>query len=181
MHSTSLILLLTFSQFSRATLYGFHSSSLRSKSCLVWRLFQNRIATKEDLYRRRVLDQELLQCIGDCGGEELLSRLFFKYPIFASVWYAIRHWLDIATVMPKETLAHQEQFADKKWDIHLQQRNMCKMVEEANVTSWNLLNIKTNNLDYNVSQWSLNPRACLGLPWPELIDADLKISVSAAD
>jgi hypothetical protein len=48
------------------------------------------------------------------------------------------------------------------------------------VSSWNLLSIKSNNLDHNTSQWCLNPMACLSLPSQDLPCADLKIEASAA-
>ena len=46
-------------------------------SILVWRLFHNKIATKDNFYRRGVINQGMLQGVGNCGGEESVSHLFF--------------------------------------------------------------------------------------------------------
>lgn len=48
------------------------------------------------------------------------------------------------------------------------------------MSSWNWLSIKSNNLDYNISQWCLNPMACLSLSRQDLPCVDLKIKASAA-
>jgi len=37
-----------------------------------------------------------------------------------------------------------------------------KIVEEVKVVSWNWLRFKAKSLDYNMYNWCLNPRACLG-------------------
>jgi len=42
-----------------------HSSIPNKVSFLLWKLFQNRIATKDILHRRGVLGQDVLQCVGD--------------------------------------------------------------------------------------------------------------------
>lgn len=36
------------------------------------------------------------------------------------------------------------------------------MVEDVKIVSWNWLRFKTKSLDYSMSHWCLNPRACLG-------------------
>ncbi|AES93901.1 hypothetical protein MTR_5g008770 [Medicago truncatula] len=35
------------------------------------------------------------------------------------------------------------------------------MVEDVKIVSWNWLRFKTKSLDYSMSHWCLNPRACL--------------------
>lgn len=41
-------------------------------SCFVWKLFQNRVSTKVNLYRRGALEQGDIHCVGDCGAEETI-------------------------------------------------------------------------------------------------------------
>jgi len=76
----------------------------------VWRLFQNRIATKDNLHKRGVLGQDNLHCVGGCGREESVSHFFFECPLFSGVWYAICHWIGISTAFQKESLSQMEQF-----------------------------------------------------------------------
>jgi len=45
---------------------------------LVWRMLQIRIATNDNLYRRGVIRQGMLNCVGDRGGEKMASHLFFE-------------------------------------------------------------------------------------------------------
>lgn len=51
-------------------------------SCLVWRMLQNRIATKDNLAKRGVLGPGILLCEGGCGREEYVSHLFFRVSNF---------------------------------------------------------------------------------------------------
>lgn len=68
---------------------GLHKSVPLKVSCLVWRLFQNRLATRDNLSKRGVLDQNSIQCVGDCGREESVSHLFFECPLFSGVWFGL--------------------------------------------------------------------------------------------
>jgi len=45
---------------------------------LVRRMLEIRIATKDNLYMRGVISQGMLNCVGDCVGEETVSHLFFE-------------------------------------------------------------------------------------------------------
>jgi hypothetical protein len=75
-------------------------------SCLVWQIFQNRVATKVNLYRRGVIDKRSIRCVGECGAEETTSHLFFECPVFAGIWSKISRWLGISTVFQNEGLSH---------------------------------------------------------------------------
>jgi len=37
------------------------------------------------------------------------------------------------------------------------------LVDEVRIVAWSWLKIKANNLNYTLSQWCLNPKACLGV------------------
>lgn len=63
---------------------AWHKSIPLKVVCLAWRLFQNKIATKDNLFRRGVVGQGSLQCVGDCGVKESVSRPFFLVSGFGS-------------------------------------------------------------------------------------------------
>jgi hypothetical protein len=156
-------------------------------------LFQNRVATKDNLGRRGVIDQGAMQCVSECGVEESVSHLFFECPAFARIWYLLRHWLGVSMVFHNEGLRHLEQFegligngrvfAERVgviwfagiWCIWKARNDkvfknkevqMEKIVEFVKILSWNWLKFKACNLEYNVAHWCLNPRVCLGsLDW----------------
>jgi hypothetical protein len=158
-------------------------------SCFVWQILQNRVATKDNLYRRGAIDQRSIQCVGECGAEETVSHLFFECPVFAGTWYMISKWFGIASVFQNAGLAHLDQFegligsgrvfrsrlkviwAAGIWSIWKARNNKLfnnkevtidQVAEAAKRMAWNWLRFKTSSMDYNISQWYLNPRACLG-------------------
>jgi len=65
---------------------AWHKSVPSKVSSLVWRVFQNRVATKDNLYKRGIIDQGATLCVGECGVEESVSHLFFECPKFAGTW-----------------------------------------------------------------------------------------------
>jgi hypothetical protein len=87
------------------------NKSIPSKvSCLVCRLFQNKIATKDNLFRRGDISQGSLLCCSGCGTEESIFHLFFECPFFAGIWYHISSWMGISTALHKDGMDHLEQF-----------------------------------------------------------------------
>jgi hypothetical protein len=73
-------------------------------------MFQNRLATKDNLFRRGIVDQGSLLCAGECSKEELVSHLFFECPIFAGLWLDVCRWLGISSAFQHEALHHLNQF-----------------------------------------------------------------------
>ncbi|CAJ2629018.1 unnamed protein product [Trifolium pratense] len=166
------------------------NKSIPSKvSCLVWRLLQNKIATKDNLFRRGVIGQGSLMCCSGCGTEESVFHLFFECPIFAGIWYDVSKWMGISTALHKEGMNHLEQFEGLIgsgraftervrviwfaciWCIWRSRNeklfknkeiNLINMVEYVKRWSWNWLKVKSSSIDYNFILWYLNPRACLG-------------------
>jgi hypothetical protein len=87
------------------------NKSIPSKvSCLVCRLFQNKIATKDNLFRRGDISQGSLLCCSGCGTEESIFHLFFECPFFAGIWYHISSWMGISTALHKDGMDRLEQF-----------------------------------------------------------------------
>jgi hypothetical protein len=67
-------------------------------SLFVWRLLRNRLPTKDNLVRRRVLQISESACVSGCGVTETASHLFLGCHILGSLWYHIWQWLGISTV-----------------------------------------------------------------------------------
>ena len=75
----------------------------------VWRLFLNRLATKDNLQKRNVLDVSLASCAASCGELEDKDNLFCKCDHYGRLWLLISHWLGIDTVFHGELNIHSNQ------------------------------------------------------------------------
>ncbi|MCH83704.1 glutamate-gated kainate-type ion channel receptor subunit GluR5 [Trifolium medium] len=64
-------------------------------SILAWRLFKNRLPTKENLRRRGIKINSSIFCVGGCGEMESEEHLFFNCPILSMAWREIVKWLGI--------------------------------------------------------------------------------------
>ena len=64
-----------------------------------WRLFHDRLPTKDNLLHHGVIDHDSRMCVAGCGLTELSHHLFLHCHVFGSVWHLIYRWLDIATVV----------------------------------------------------------------------------------
>lgn len=60
-----------------------------------WRLFRDRLPTKDNLLRRGVIDFEERLCVGGCGVLETSSHLSLHCGIFGAVWHFIHNWLGV--------------------------------------------------------------------------------------
>lgn len=89
---------------------AWHKSIPMKVSCHVWRLFQNILATKDNLFRRSVIRRNSLDCVREYGCEESVSHLFFECSFFAGLWKSVCRWLRINTALHKDGLAHYLQF-----------------------------------------------------------------------
>jgi len=65
-----------------------------------WRLFRNRLPTKDNLFRRQIIVMDAQACVGDCGEMETSHHLLLHCNFFGAVWYFIFRWLGIYAVMP---------------------------------------------------------------------------------
>ncbi|XP_058762350.1 uncharacterized protein LOC131635723 [Vicia villosa] len=79
-------------------------------SCFGWRLFQNGLATKNNLFRRNVIGQGSTSCIEDCDANESIPHLFFECKYFSGIWQSICKWLRISTALHSESRMHFAQF-----------------------------------------------------------------------
>jgi hypothetical protein len=72
-----------------------------SKVCAFsWKMLLNRIPTKENLHRRRMLQQQNLNCVLCDLAVESTTHLFLHCDKAASVWYAIMKWLGLVIIVP---------------------------------------------------------------------------------
>jgi len=168
---------------------AWHKAVPSKVSCLAWRVFQNRVATKDNLFKRGVIDQGSIGCVGECGAEESVTHLFFECPVFAGTWYLISKWLGTFTAYHNEGLVHLDQFEELIGSRRILARSLgviwfagiwCiwkarndklfkikeivleNIIESVKRYSWNRLRFKANRMNYNMDQWFVNPRACLG-------------------
>nr|ABN06086.1 H+-transporting two-sector ATPase, alpha/beta subunit, central region, related [Medicago truncatula] len=72
----------------------------------VWRLFRNRLPTKDNLMQRHVLDIDDNVCVGGCGSQETTNHLLFGCHTFCSIWFLVFQWLSISFVAPFTTRDH---------------------------------------------------------------------------
>jgi len=76
----------------------------------VWRLFMNRLPTKDNLYRRDVIDASHLTCAALCGELEDRDHLFFRCDVYGRIWPLVSKWLGIDSVYNGTISTHSSQF-----------------------------------------------------------------------
>ena len=76
-----------------------------------WRLLQDRLPTKDNHYRRNLIDIDALLCIGDCGEVETSSHLFLNCNLFGSIWNFVLKWIGVSFVLPGDASSHYYQFS----------------------------------------------------------------------
>ena len=76
-----------------------------------WRLFWDRLPTKDNLFCCGVLDQNSLECVAGCGSVESSVHLLLHCNFFASVWHIIYNWLGISAGAPQHFPDHFIQFS----------------------------------------------------------------------
>jgi len=76
----------------------------------VWRHFLNRLATKDNLRKRNVLEATNVSCAVLCGKAEERDHLFFQCDHYGRLWLLLSHWLGIATVLHGNLNSHPNQY-----------------------------------------------------------------------
>jgi hypothetical protein len=76
----------------------------------IWRLFLNRLPTKENLLRRGVIEATQLPCVALCGESEDINHLFFRCDVYGRLWNLVSKWLGFVSVLHGNTLNHDHQF-----------------------------------------------------------------------
>jgi len=75
-------------------------------SLFVWRLLRNRLPTKDNLIRRRVIQAPDTACAYGCGELETSNHLFLECEIPNMVWLHVRKWIGLHMVYPCQLREH---------------------------------------------------------------------------
>ncbi|GAU17363.1 hypothetical protein TSUD_232390 [Trifolium subterraneum] len=76
----------------------------------VWRLFLNRLPTRDNLFRRGILDASMLACATSCGRMEDVDHLFFQCPVYSRLWASVSKWMEVETAFHGTLILHSNQF-----------------------------------------------------------------------
>jgi len=155
-----------------------------------WRLFRDRLPTKDNLHRRGVLDRESMLCVAGCGSIESSQHLFLHCNIFGVVWYFIYRWLGISVVIPAQVTDHSNQFSVSGgiaktrcsisqviwfatvWEIWKERNNkhfndkecsISQVVDKIKSLAFRWLKEKFPTLPFNYHGWWLSPFTMLGI------------------
>jgi hypothetical protein len=79
-------------------------------SIFAWGFMANRLPTKDNLFKREIVNVDSQFCTLVCGFEEFLSHLFFVCKSSHKVWCA-ELWLRTQGVSPNIVLAHALAFS----------------------------------------------------------------------
>jgi len=75
-----------------------------------WRLFRDRLPTKDNLLRRSVIDHDSRMCVAGCDLVESSSHLFLHCNTFGTVWHLIYRWIGVSVINPFYVPDHFHQF-----------------------------------------------------------------------
>ena len=156
----------------------------------VWRLLQDRIPTRSNLVRRRVLQPTYNVCVGGCGSSETAEHLFIGCDVFGSVWYSVCHWIGILCVFSGSVTDHYFQFTHMAglphpshyylkviwlasiWAIW-KERNSCifknavidpfSIVERVKLNSFLWFSSNVIPLSFGFHNWWRYPLLCMGV------------------
>ncbi|XP_024642145.1 uncharacterized protein [Medicago truncatula] len=154
-----------------------------------WRMFRNRLPTKDNLNRRGVLNNNSCLCASRCGSLETASHLFLHCFIFGSVWHFIIRWVGISSVLPYYATDHFPQFSfgggGSKvrqsilqviwfaivWEIWKERNSrtfngkecsIMRLVDKIKLLSFSWLKAKFVHFRFNYHGWWLSPLAMIG-------------------
>jgi len=77
----------------------------------VWRLFRDRLPTKDNLLRHGVIDHTSKLCVSSCGFLESSNHLFIHCNFFGTVWQFIHRWLGLSVAATFQVPNHFNQFS----------------------------------------------------------------------
>jgi len=156
----------------------------------VWRLFRDRLPTKDNLLRRGVINQDSRTCVAGCDFVESSSHLFLHCNNFGSVWHLIYSWIGVSVINPFYVPDHFHQFSfsggfGKKrrsilqviwyatvWEIRKERNNrlfkgkespVFQVVDRIKFISYMWLKPKYITLPFNFHGWWLSPFTMLGI------------------
>jgi len=156
----------------------------------VWRLFRDRLPTKDNLLRRGVITHDYRLCVAGCDFVESSPHLFLHCNIFGSVWHLIYNWIGVSVTNPFYVPDHFHQFGysggiRKKrrsilqviwhatvWEIWKERNNrlfkgtaspIIQVVDRIKSISYMWLKAKHTTLPFNLHGWWLSPFTILSI------------------
>jgi hypothetical protein len=158
-------------------------------SVFAWRLFRDRLPTKDNLSRRSIIHEDARGCVSGCGLPETAYHLFLHCVVFGHVWYLVRHWLGISSVNPLTISEHYLQFRTSSgsaisrcsfmqllwfatiWVIwkernariyRAKESTMHQLLDNIKLLSFSWFKASSVAFYYKFHDWSQNPFCCLG-------------------
>jgi len=186
---------ITCLQLQNKTLSGLLRLMFGSNTSLIylfsWRLFRNRLPTKDNLITRGIIQAEANVCVGGCGFEESADHLFITCRHFSQLWTHICSSLDISSVNISATWDHYHPFGQLdgfarqahlflkiiwfacSWTIWKERKNwifnnnyleLHQMLEKIKLLSFTWLKAKSIHFAYTYHEWWQHPLICMGIP-----------------
>jgi len=155
-----------------------------------WRLFRDRLPTKDNLLRQGVIHFDSRLCVAGCGTVETSHHLFLHCNFFGTVWHSIYSWFGISVANPFYVSDHFHQFgfcgglARRRcsilqviwfatvWEIWKERNNrlfkgkecpVFQVVDRIKSISYMWLKAKYVTLPLNLHGWWLSPFTMLGI------------------
>lgn len=159
-------------------------------SVFVWRLFRNRLPTKDNLIRRMVLQQEDNGCVGGCGNSDSAVHFILRCVTFGSLWHLIYKWVGISFISPDRVTDHFHQFGllaglprythtylqviwqSTVWVIWKERNNriftnkardLICLLDSVKFLSFSWLQANLHFTAFSYNDWWRNPLLCMGL------------------
>jgi hypothetical protein len=153
-----------------------------------WMLVHNKIQTKDNLFRRQIINSGADQICAACGGEVETPIHLFLYCEFAlQVWEKLHSWLGLGYMLPQNLVSLFHFFAVYRgqktrrkglmmvWNAAVwalwRRRNklifenetisVLDLVEEIKVSSWHWWIARTNSAPCLLYEWSREPLICM--------------------
>lgn len=108
-----------------------------------WRLFRDKLPTKDNLLHQGVIENDSRMCVAGCGLEESSHHLVLHCNVFWSVWHLIYKWLGIVAVIPYNVSDHFNQFSYSS-DISKVRRSIIQVIWFASV--WEIWKERNNTI-----------------------------------
>ncbi|CAI8607673.1 unnamed protein product [Vicia faba] len=129
-------------------------------SILAWRVWQNRLLTRDNLVKRDILDESQNSCPFDCAKEENISHIFFECPSTLATWSEIFRWLGFMFAMHNSSWQNFVQFAGitQRGSVFKER----SAIFDIQAGSWRWLKPKIKRFSFNLFHWISNPKVCIG-------------------
>jgi hypothetical protein len=159
-----------------------------SKVCVfAWQLLLDRIQTKDNLMKRRIIDVQQGHCVKCMMGTETALHLFLHCNYAAKIWYDVTRWLGFTIILPSNivsSLAILLNCAKNKnekvglcliwstlvcvvWNArnnHIFNNAMATsedLVEEVKILSWKWYISRVAKGPFLLYEWTWNPLDCM--------------------